>query len=140
MFRQVGYSIYKHAHDVRPRAHLKRSPCCGLVPIPGSDGSSVNFRANGAIEVPLESSAASSTCARAHPSALLAVLSTFGKTLSFIHVVRYLGTFSISETGQHQTTDTSCRDKQVSLTRLSFTLVVLLVSATAPAFCIATRQ
>ena len=41
------------------------------------------------------------------------VLSTFDKTLSFVHIVRYLRTISISETGQHQMS--LKRNKQVSL-------------------------
>ena len=66
--------------NMEPRAHLEQSPCRrvlltarsfsrGLVP--GSDHSFVNFRASGAIEVPLESSAASGTCPR--PFVLLMV-------------------------------------------------------------------
>ena len=64
-----------------PRARLKRSPCRrallvarsfsrGLVPV--GEHSFVNVRASGAIEVPLESSAASVICPL--PSSLLAVL------------------------------------------------------------------
>ena len=72
MFGHVGCA-YVCPTNMEPRAHLEQSPCRrvlltarsfsrGLVP--GSDHSFVNFRASGAIEVPLESSAASGTCPR----------------------------------------------------------------------------
>jgi hypothetical protein len=80
MFGLVGCA-YIRSISMGSRAHLERSPCRRALMIArsssrrlvfGSEHSFVNFRANGAIEVPLESSAASGTCPL--PSALLAVL------------------------------------------------------------------
>ena len=79
MFGHVGCAHVRSV-GMGPRAHLEQSPCRralltarsfsrGLVP--GSDHSFVNFRANGMIEVPLESSTVTGTCPR--PSVLLVV-------------------------------------------------------------------